>query len=52
MNFLETTLAFIVAQIPTFFIQRYFFEKLMKKNLEKIEVKIWNKISGLWRKKE
>ena len=52
MTFLETVLAIVLAQIPTYFIQRYFFKHVMDKQLEKIESKAWNKIKGVWSKNE
>jgi len=52
MTFLETTIAIVLAQIPTYFIQRYFFKHIMDKQLEKIEHKAWNKIKNVWGKKE
>jgi len=44
MSMLETTLAIILAQIPTYFIQRYFFKKIMDKHLDNLESKMKGKI--------
>ena len=44
----ETPLAIILAQIPTYFIQRYFFKHVMDKNLEKVEKKAWERIKLVW----
>jgi len=45
MTFLETSLAIVVAQIPTYFIQRYFFKKVLDNNLDKFENKIMRRIT-------
>jgi hypothetical protein len=42
MSFLETTIAIIIAQVPTYFIQRYFFKGVMDKHLDNIENKFRN----------
>lgn len=46
MTFIKTTasyvLAIILAQIPTYFIQRYFFKNVMDKSLDKFEGKMKN----------
>jgi len=37
MTFWETLGAIIAAQIPLFLINRYFFDKIIKKGLDKVE---------------
>lgn len=44
ISLFETTLAIILAQIPTYFIQRYFFKKVMDKHLDNLENKVKGKI--------
>ena len=48
MSFWETILAVVLAQIPTYFIQRYFFKHIMDKSLEKVEKKAWDRIKLVW----
>jgi len=45
MGFLETTIAIILAQIPTYFIQRYFFKSIMDKHLDTLENRIKSKVN-------
>lgn len=52
MSFWETLAAIVAAQIPLFLINRYVFDKIVKKGLEKVERHSLNYIKGLWRKKE
>ena len=52
MTFWETILAIVLAQIPTYFIQRYFFKHLMDRTLDKAEKKVWLKIKRIWKKKD
>jgi len=42
---IETTIAIILAQIPMYFIQRYFFKKVMDKHLDKLEERVRTKIT-------
>ena len=44
MTIIETALTIIIAQIPVYFTQRYFFKKIMDKHLDNLEDKIRNKI--------
>lgn len=42
MGVLETTLAIAISQIPTYFIQRYFFKGVMDRHLDRLENKLKN----------
>ena len=45
MGIIETTIAIVLAQIPMYFIQRYFFKKVMDKHLDKLEERVRTKIT-------
>ena len=44
MSVTETAIAIVVSQIPTYFIQRYFFKKILDNSLDKFEDKIMRRI--------
>jgi hypothetical protein len=52
MTFWETLGAIIAAQIPLFLINRYFFDKVIKKGLDKVEKHSISFIKNLWRKND
>lgn len=42
-NMAEYVAALIIAQVPTYFIQRYFFKSIMDKHLDRLEAHIKSK---------
>ena len=52
MTFWEFLGAIIVAQIPLFIINRYFFDKVVKKGLDKVEAHTFSYVKRLFNKKE
>ena len=47
MGITETTIAIIISQIPTYFVQRYFFKGVMDKHLDNLENKILRRKNGI-----